>query len=218
MPAAGRVWDPLVRIGHWSLVACVAAAWFASEGYGVWHERIGYAALAIICMRVAWGFAGPHSARFKEFVRSPAAILDYARHMATASEPRHLGHNPLGGWMIVLLLIVIALVGLSGWLYTTDRYWGVEWVGELHEALADALLVLIALHVGGESPLPAFLYFLHSGIGIENASNLKFRFCRFLRAAGSLGRLNGCAPAIATMIAASNSAAPLDCTSAIALT
>ena len=118
----------------------------------------------------------------------------------------------------MLLLIVIALVGLSGWLSTTDRYWGVEWVGELHGALADALLVLIALHVGGEPPLPAFLYFLHSGIGIENASNLKFRFCRFLRAAGSLGRLNGCAPAIATMIAASNSAAPLDCTSAIALT
>ncbi len=51
--------------------------------------------------------------------------------------------------MIVLLLIVIALVGLSGWLYTTDRYWGVEWVGELHGALADALLVLIALHMGG---------------------------------------------------------------------
>ena len=130
---AVRVWDPLVRIGHWFLVASVAAAWFTREGYGVWHERIGYAALAIVFMRVVWGFAGPH----------------YARRVVTASEPRHLGHNPLGGWMIVLLLVVIALVGLSGWLYTTDQYWGVEWVGQLHEALTNALLALVALHVGG---------------------------------------------------------------------
>ena len=144
-----KVWDPLVRIGHWCLVASVAAAWFTREGYGVWHERIGYAALAIVCIRVVWGFAGPHYARFKEFVRTPAATLDYARRVATASEPRHLGHNPLGGWMIVLLFAVIALVGLSGWLYTTDQYWGVAWVGELHETLTHALLVLAALHVGG---------------------------------------------------------------------
>jgi len=146
---AVRVWDPLVRIGHWFLVASVAAAWFTREGYGVWHERIGYAALAIVFMRVVWGFAGPHYARFKQFVRSPVATLNYARRVVTASEPRHLGHNPLGGWMIVLLLVVIALVGLSGWLYTTDQYWGVEWVGQLHEALTNALLALAALHVGG---------------------------------------------------------------------
>lgn len=144
-----RVWDPLVRIGHWALVASIAAAWFTREGYGVWHERIGYAALAVVLLRVVWGFTGGRYARFREFVRPPAATFDYARRVATASEPRHLGHNPLGGWMIVLLLLVIALVGLSGWLYTTDRYWGVEWVGELHETLTHALLVLIALHVGG---------------------------------------------------------------------
>jgi cytochrome b len=146
---AVSVWDPLVRVGHWSLVASIAAAWFTREGFGVWHERIGYAALAIVCVRVVWGFAGPHYARFKSFVRSPAATLDYARRVATASEPRHLGHNPLGGWMIVMLLAYIMLVCLSGWLYTTDRYWGVEWIGELHETLTHALLVLIALHVGG---------------------------------------------------------------------
>jgi cytochrome b len=144
-----RVWDPLVRIGHWSLVACIAAAWFTREGYGVWHERIGYAALAVVCIRIAWGFAGPHYARFSQFVRAPAATLNYARGVMTASEPRCLGHNPLGSWMIVFLLALITLVCLSGWLYTTDRYWGVQWVGELHETLTYVLLASVALHVSG---------------------------------------------------------------------
>ncbi len=144
-----RVWDPLVRIGHWSLVASVAAAWFTREGGGIWHEWIGYAALAIVAVRVVWGLAGPHYARFTQFVRSPPATLRYASQVVKGSEPRHLGHNPLGGWSIVLLLAAVTLVSLSGWLYTTDKYWGVEWVGELHEALTHVLLVLVALHVGG---------------------------------------------------------------------
>jgi len=88
-------WDPLVRVGHWVLVACVTAAWFTRTG------------------------------------------------------GRFIGHNPLGGWMIVALLIIIAAAGLSGWLYTTDAYWGVKWVADLHEALSDILLGLVALHLGG---------------------------------------------------------------------
>jgi cytochrome b len=144
-----RVWDPLVRVGHWSLVALVAAAWFTREGYGVWHERIGYAALAIVCMRTVWGFAGPHYARFRQFVRPPAVTLDYARGVMTAREPRFLGHNPLGAWMIVFLLALITFACVSGWLYTTDRYWGVQWVGELHETLTYVLLASVALHVSG---------------------------------------------------------------------
>jgi cytochrome b len=69
--------------------------------------------------------------------------------MLRRREPRHLGHNPLGGWMTVILLLTVALVGLSGWLYTTDRFWGVEWVERLHSTLADALLALAAVHVAG---------------------------------------------------------------------
>jgi cytochrome b len=64
-------------------------------------------------------------------------------------EPRYLGHNPLGGWMIVALLATAALASLSGWLSVTDRFWGAKWVQEAHEAFGNALIFLAALHVAG---------------------------------------------------------------------
>jgi cytochrome b len=143
------VWDRLVRVLHWSLALSVLLAWLSSEGWAQWHEWVGYVSLACIALRVAWGFCGPRHARFVDFVHSPATTLGYARQVAEGREPRYVGHNPLGGWMILALLLVAMLTGLSGWLYTTDAFWGVEWVEEVHEALAEALLVLIAVHVAG---------------------------------------------------------------------
>lgn len=143
------VWDPVIRVLHWALAASIAAAWVTRHGYGVWHERIGYASLLIVALRFAWGWIGPRHARFGQFVRTPSATLRYAGQVLSQQEARHIGHNPLGGWMILALLTVAALAGSSGWLYTTDAYWGVEWVEDLHEALAIFLLMLVALHVGG---------------------------------------------------------------------
>jgi len=143
------VWDLLVRVGHWLLVVCIAVSWASGEGGKIWHEVFGYAACAVIIVRIIWGFVGPRYARFAQFIRSPSDTLAYGLRVLAGNEPRYLGHNPLGGWMIVLLLTCIALTGFSGWLYTTDRFWGVEWVGELHEALATSLLCLIAVHIAG---------------------------------------------------------------------
>lgn len=144
-----KVWDPMVRIGHWGLVISVTLAWLSRTGWGAWHERVGYATLAIVALRTVWGWIGPEHARFAEFVRGPSRTLAYAGQMTRRREPRYLGHNPLGGWMILVLLGTTALVGFTGWLYTTDRYWGIEWVEKLHRMLANGLLVLIALHVAG---------------------------------------------------------------------
>jgi cytochrome b len=147
--APTKVWDPLVRTGHWLLAGAVAAAWLTSEGGGRWHEWIGYAALALVAVRVAWGFIGSRHARFAQFLRGPFHTLHYARQALAGSEPRHVGHNPLGAWMIVALLTVVAATGLTGWLFTTDAFWGDERVEDLHEALATTLLVLVPLHVAG---------------------------------------------------------------------
>ena len=143
---AVKVWDLLVRIGHWTIVAGVITAWFTR---GKWHEWIGYAVLAIIALRIVWGLIGSRYARFTQFVHSPKATLDYGKQVLAHQESRHLGHNPLGGWMIVALLVTLAGVCVTGWLFTTDRFWGVEWMEELHEGLTYFLFGLVTLHVSG---------------------------------------------------------------------
>jgi cytochrome b len=144
-----RVWDLLVRVLHWSLVAAVLGAWLTRDGEDPRHVQLGYAALAIVMVRVIWGFVGSRYARFGDFVRPPGATLAYLKEVVAHREPRHIGHNPLGGWMIVVLLATVAGICVTGWLYTTDAFWGVAWVGELHEALTDVLIVLLVLHVLG---------------------------------------------------------------------
>lgn len=143
----GYVWDPVVRFAHWLLVAAVTGAWITRHTGGMWHEMLGYAALAIVVVRLMWGFIGSRPARFDDFVRGPRETLDYARQMCRGREKRHPGHNPLGGWMIVALLLTVMTITISGWLYTTDRFWGVAWMETLHGVSTDVLFALIALHV-----------------------------------------------------------------------
>ncbi len=143
------VWDALVRVLHWSLVLTVAAAWLTRHSPGRWHEWLGYATLAIVAARTTWGFIGSGHARFDSFMRPAAATVAYVRAIFSRQEARSVGHNPLGAWMVIALLTMVALVGLTGWLYTTDRYWGVAWVEELHSTLSDILFLLVALHVLG---------------------------------------------------------------------
>ena len=144
-----RVWDPLVRIAHWTLVGSIITAWFTRHGGGWVHEWAGYTVLAVVALRIVWGVAGPLYARFAQFVYSPSATLRYSKLAAAAQEPRYIGHNPLGGWMIVALLVTALLTAASGWLYTTDRFWGLEWVENLHTWLTYWLLSLAGLHVTG---------------------------------------------------------------------
>lgn len=148
-PHTVKVWDAVVRVCHWTLVLSIVGAWLTRHSLGRWHEWIGYAALAIVALRVAWGFAGSHYARFADFVRSPSATLRYTGDVFARKESRYLGHNPLGGWMIVALLFTATLVAFTGWLYTTDRFFGLEWVEELHSTLSDILFALAGLHILG---------------------------------------------------------------------
>ncbi len=144
-----RVWDPLVRIFHWSLVAGIALAWITSEGLDRVHELIGYGVATLVAIRFVWGFVGTKYARFSQFVKGPRATLGYLRQIATGRAPRYLGHNPAGAAMIVALLTTITGTLVTGWMITLDAFWGVEWLEDLHEVMATFVLVLVGLHVAG---------------------------------------------------------------------
>jgi cytochrome b len=144
-----RVWDPFVRAFHWALAASFAVAWLSSENWESLHSAAGYAAGALVGLRVVWGFLGPKYARFAQFVRSPKTVIDYLRAIKDRAERRYVGHNPAGGAMIVVLLAAMAATAVSGWLLTTDAFWGSTIVQRIHSVLAHGVLALVALHLAG---------------------------------------------------------------------
>lgn len=107
-----RVWDLLVRVLHWGLVAAFALAWLTAEENEGLHELAGYAVLALIAVRVVWGFVGSRYARFRQFVRGPGTFVDYLREAIRGREPRYIGHNPAGAVMIVALLLTMSATAL----------------------------------------------------------------------------------------------------------
>jgi cytochrome b len=144
------VWDPLVRVFHWSLVGSVAVAWLTGDGGPkTLHHWAGYVAAALIAVRLVWGLVGTRHARFSAFVRHPRAVLVYLRDIARGVERRYLGHNPAGGAMIVALLLAVGAQVLTGWLATTDMFFGVEWIETVHSLTSKLILVLIGLHILG---------------------------------------------------------------------
>jgi cytochrome b len=100
-------------------------------------------------MRLIWGVVGTPHARFSQFVKSPLVVANYLKDIVTGREVRHLGHNPAGGAMIVALLATLIGLCISGWLMTTDAFWGSEMMEDIHETLANLALTLVGLHVAG---------------------------------------------------------------------
>jgi len=144
-----RVWDRAVRALHGVLVGAVALSALGLVAlFGV-HQPAGYVALAAVVLRIGWGVTGTHYARFAQFMRGPRTAWRYARAVAAHREPRYLGHNPLGAWMVIALMACVAGLALTGWLYTTDAFWGDETVERIHLALAWTLLGLVVVHVAG---------------------------------------------------------------------
>jgi cytochrome b len=145
-----RVWDPFVRAFHWLLVAGFAINYLEIVRAGkLPHQIIGYVVLALIAARILWGFVGPRHARFASFVVHPWAALSHLRETLAHRDRRHLGHNPAGAAMVVALLTVTVLVGATGWLSTTDWFFGIKWMEEMHEILANLMLALAGLHILG---------------------------------------------------------------------
>jgi cytochrome b len=164
-----RVWDLPTRAFHWLLVILVALQYATGEFHVLdmrWHFWFGYATLALLMFRVAWGFVGSQTSRFVEFVRGPRGVARYLRAQLSTNPQTSIGHNPLGGWSVLAMLVSIAVQIGSG-LFASDEIdtdgplaglvsqRTVKWMTRLHGWNQNLLLVLIAAHV-----LAALLYLL----------------------------------------------------------
>ena len=143
------VWDWPVRLGHWLMVGSFVVAWLTaeSETWRLVHVLAGAVIVAVAAFRLSWGFIGSRYARFVDFVRGPRAVVDYLGSLLNLQPAHHAGHNPAGGWAILLLLGLGILCGLSGWAIYNEI--GGDWLEELHEGLAATMLTVVIVHVAG---------------------------------------------------------------------
>lgn len=139
------VWDPFVRVFHWSLVLAYLGAWASAEEWAGLHDQLGYFILVLVGLRLAWGLVGTHYARFSSFLRAPSTAMAYLRSLAAGRPTHYVGHNPIGGWMVIALMASLTATGVTGFMMgAEDGLWE-----ELHEIAASLSLLLVALHVGG---------------------------------------------------------------------
>ncbi len=160
-PISVRVWDPLVRVFHWSLVLFFLTAYLSEDDFESLHVWSGYTVAALLAFRLVWGLIGSRHARFSDFVKSPRKVMQYLRDIPGGRAKRYLGHNPAGGAMIVALLCFIAGTVIFGmatlgadegagplagsWLASFDEHT----LKEIHEFFANGTLMLVFLHVAG---------------------------------------------------------------------
>jgi cytochrome b len=151
-----RVWDVPIRLFHWSLVVLIPFSWWsATSDHLPWHRLSGYLILGLLVFRLIWGFAGSPTARFSQFLRGPGGVAAYVRGKAKAVA----GHNPLGGWSVVALLMALAAqVGLglfsvdedsveAGPLSSLVSFDTGRAIAHLHHRLFWVLVALIVLHL-----------------------------------------------------------------------
>lgn len=153
------VWDLPTRIFHWALVILVAFSWWSGENERFeWHFWSGYAILTLLIFRIIWGFVGSSTARFTGFVRGPMAGIAHMRELFGRHELRDVGHNAIGGWMVVALILALLAQAVTG-LFADDTILTMgplgelvssgtrDWLTDIHEVLIKIILVMIGLHV-----------------------------------------------------------------------
>lgn len=156
-----KVWDPAVRLFHWSLVLLFFVAYFTGEDEGSIHIYAGYTICGLVTFRIIWGFIGSRYARFSDFVYGPSAVKKYLESLIARNPTHYIGHNPAGGWMVILLLISISLISWSGL-----EVYGAEGHGPL--AKSEIQLISVAHadsdHEGGDSEEEEFWEEIHEFI------------------------------------------------------
>ncbi|MBX5173090.1 cytochrome B [Rhizobium sp. NZLR1b] len=143
-----KVWDPIVRIFHWTIVTACTLNLFILEEGKYWHRITGYVVAGAIIVRLVWGLVGTKHARFTEFFPTPRKVKDQISGIIQRKEKRYLGHNPLASVMMLLLIALLGATALTGWMTTWDAFWGEKWLEQLHGTIANSIMVLVFVHAG----------------------------------------------------------------------
>jgi cytochrome b len=144
-----RVWDVPTRVFHWLFALSFAGAWLTAESERLrdLHVMLGYSFAGLIVFRLIWGLTGTRYARFDSFLFSLRQLANYLSSLFARQPEHHLGHNPAGALAIFAMLFLGVVITLSG--YATYRDIGGEWLEEVHETIAGAMLALVAVHIAG---------------------------------------------------------------------
>ncbi len=153
-----RVWDPFVRIFHWTVVAAFTIAYLTEDDLLTVHVWAGYVVGVLVVARIVWGFVGSPHARFSDFLYAPATAFSYVRDLLRFRGARYLGHSPGGGTMVIVLLVFLAATVITGLVvYGGDQQAGPlagmftkdfgESFEEAHEVIANITLALIFFHI-----------------------------------------------------------------------
>jgi cytochrome b len=208
-----RIWDLPTRLFHWALVGLIVLL-FGTGEFGLldmhWHFWAGYAALALIVFRILWGFLGSQTSRFAEFLRGPSVIAAYLEALFSTNPKISIGHNPLGGWSVLALLLSVLLQAVTG-LFSSDEIdtdgplvqlvatRTVKLMTRLHHWNENVLLALICLHI-----VAVLLYLL---LRHENLIGTMISGRRHLPDAGPLRFANGWLAAVLLLLSAAAVAA-----------
>ena len=163
-----RVWDPLVRLTHWTIALAIVLNGFLIDGNALAHIWIGYTALGLLALRLLWGLIGTDNARFSSFPISLSGASGHVASLMHGEHREHRSHNPLGAIMVYALWGMLLFVSVTGVMLESEPFpehggeysrlyeaeddedhEGAEIIEELHEISANILLLLAALHVGG---------------------------------------------------------------------
>ncbi len=153
------IWDLPLRLWHWALVICLAGSWITAEAGFDWtttHFYFGYSALALVIFRLGWGFAGTVHSRYRSFLASPRTVINYV--FGPDSGTKYAGHNPLGGWASLVIVIVVGLQATTGLFISDDIFYAgpynsvvttstADWLAGWHHRIFTMIQILVVIHV-----------------------------------------------------------------------
>lgn len=154
-----RVWDAPIRLFHWAIVVLILFSWGTAEYNRMeLHKLSGYTILTLLLFRIVWGFIGSDTARFNRFLRSPIAAMTHLAHMTRREADREIGHNAAGGWMVLVMLLVLLVQVATGlasnddvstegpYAHLVGKDWS-DWASHIHDLTFTVIEVVVVLHV-----------------------------------------------------------------------